>query len=326
MDDTQDLTQGISGATDSSQSGVPPQVAPMPSQTGDDDDGQPDDDEDTTPKPSTEPAALATKDNDEHMQIVGKNDEHVAALTTDPDMLQHMQQMNAASNQTNPPSNGGGFGSSMGSGMSVGIGVTQGGMGMGGMSGGMGMGGMSGGMGMGGMSGGMGGQMGGQMGMGVVVQGNMTSAGNNAAQGADVLVANTNEDWINKKWRPVMGWMYMGVCVFDFVIAPILWSIVQAMAHGAVNVQWQPLTLQGAGLFHVAMGAVLGIAAYGRTQEKIQGVSAASTTTPTPVGIAPPAPMAPTGLANPSLPNSMNSMGGMGMGGMNNSTGIGGFH
>jgi len=29
--------------------------------------------------------------------------------------------------------------------------------------------------------------------------------------------------------------------------------------------------LQGAGLFHVAMGAVLGIAAYGRTKEKIEG-------------------------------------------------------
>ena len=322
MDDTQDVTQGIPGGTDPTQ-GVPPQSAPMPSQTDGDDDGQPDDDEDTSPKPSSEPAALATKDNDEHMQIVGKTDEHVAALTNDPDMLQHMQQMNVASNQSSPPSSG--FSSSMGSGMSVGVGVTQGsGMGMGGMgmSGGMGGMGMSGGM--GGMGGMGGGQMGGQMGMGVVVQGNMTSAGNNAAQGADVLVANTNEDWINKKWRPVMGWMYMGVCVFDFVIAPILWSIVQAIFHGAVNVQWQPLTLQGAGLFHVAMGAVLGIAAYGRTQEKIQGVSSASTSTP--VGIAPPAPPAPTGLASPSgMPGGFG--GGMpGTGGLPGSSGINGFH
>jgi hypothetical protein len=31
----------------------------------------------------------------------------------------------------------------------------------------------------------------------------------------------------------------------------------------------EPLTLQGAGLFHMAMGAILGIAAYGRTQEKL---------------------------------------------------------
>ena len=37
--------------------------------------------------------------------------------------------------------------------------------------------------------------------------------------------------------------------------------------------QWQPLTLNGAGLFHIAMGAVLGIAAMGRTQEKIAGAN-----------------------------------------------------
>jgi hypothetical protein len=51
--------------------------------------------------------------------------------------------------------------------------------------------------------------------------------------------------------------------------------------------QWQPLTLQGAGLFHIAMGAVLGIAAFGRTQEKLAGTAvnptASGTPLPTPV-------------------------------------------
>jgi hypothetical protein len=37
--------------------------------------------------------------------------------------------------------------------------------------------------------------------------------------------------------------------------------------------QWQPLTLQGAGLFHMAMGAVLGLSAWGRTQEKLGGAN-----------------------------------------------------
>lgn len=97
----------------------------------------------------------------------------------------------------------------------------------------------------------------------------LTRAGNNAAQNADVLVKNTNEDWINKRWRPAMGWMYMAVCICDFIIFPIAWSIFQAISKGSVTTPWQPLTLQGAGLFHVAMGAVLGIAAYGRTREKI---------------------------------------------------------
>lgn len=79
------------------------------------------------------------------------------------------------------------------------------------------------------------------------------------------------EDWINKKWRPVMGWVYMMTCTMDFVVFPVLWSLLQALSHGSVNSQWQPITLQGAGLYHIAMGAVLGIAAYGRTKEKVEG-------------------------------------------------------
>jgi len=99
------------------------------------------------------------------------------------------------------------------------------------------------------------------------------AAPTNAASGADVLVANDNTDWINKKWRPAMGWIYMLTCTMDFVLFPILWSLLQAMSKGSVTMQWQPLTLQGAGLYHIAMGAVLGIAAYGRTKEKIEGKS-----------------------------------------------------
>ena len=92
------------------------------------------------------------------------------------------------------------------------------------------------------------------------------------------------EDWMNSKWRPMMGWMYMGVCIFDFVVAPVLWSLTQALFHGGVNVQWQPLTLQGAGLFHISMGAVLGLAAYGRTQEKLAGANNGGITLPPNVG------------------------------------------
>ncbi len=77
------------------------------------------------------------------------------------------------------------------------------------------------------------------------------------------------EDWMNSKWRPMMGWMYMLVCTMDMVVFPVLWSLLQSLNHGQVTSQWNPLTLQGAGLFHIAMGAVLGIAAFGRTQEKL---------------------------------------------------------
>ena len=95
--------------------------------------------------------------------------------------------------------------------------------------------------------------------------------------------AKKTEDWMNSKWRPAMGWMYMLVCISDFVIFPVLWSLIQVVGDGKVETQWSPITLQGAGLFHMAMGAILGIAAYGRTQEKLSGVSNSSNpvTTPT---------------------------------------------
>ena len=96
-----------------------------------------------------------------------------------------------------------------------------------------------------------------------------------------VVEKKKDEDWMQKKWRPAMGWMYMVVCFFDMVIFPILWALIQSVQHQQL-VQWNPLSLQGAGLFHIAMGAVLGIAAFGRTQEKIAGTAAnATTTTPT---------------------------------------------
>ena len=101
----------------------------------------------------------------------------------------------------------------------------------------------------------------------------LQSTGGAMQEGADVLVKNDNTDWINKKWRPAMGWIYMLTCTCDFVLFPVLWSLLQALTHGNVTSQWQPLTLQGAGLYHIAMGAVLGIAAYGRTKEKIEGAA-----------------------------------------------------
>ena len=87
------------------------------------------------------------------------------------------------------------------------------------------------------------------------------------------------EDWMNSKWRPMMGWMYMVVCMMDMVIFPVLWSLLQTST-GTQITQWNPLTLQGAGLFHIAMGAVLGIAAFGRTQEKLGGANNGGLQTP----------------------------------------------
>ena len=103
----------------------------------------------------------------------------------------------------------------------------------------------------------------------------LKSGGGAMSEGGQSTVALDKDatDWINKKMRPMMGWIYMLTCTCDFVIFPVLWSLLQALSHGTVTSQWQPLTLQGAGLYHIAMGAVLGIAAYGRTKEKVAGVA-----------------------------------------------------
>jgi hypothetical protein len=89
-----------------------------------------------------------------------------------------------------------------------------------------------------------------------------------------------DSNWMQNLWRPMMGWMYMIICMLDMAVFPVLWSLLQAVQHQQIT-QWNPLTLQGAGLFHIAMGAVLGIAAFGRTQEKLAGTAANPTTTQT---------------------------------------------
>jgi len=116
------------------------------------------------------------------------------------------------------------------------------------------------------------------------------------------------EDWMNSKWRPMMGWMYMCVCFMDFVGFPVLWSLLQALDHGAVNSQWQPLTLQGAGLFHLAMGAVIGISAYGRTQEKLGGAAGPAMQLPQGAGTT----YVPPGQGNVNVSNQSNMGGGFG--------------
>jgi hypothetical protein len=125
-------------------------------------------------------------------------------------------------------------------------------------------------------------------------------------------------DWMQKLWRPAMGWMYMLICMADMIIFPVLWALWQGINHVPIT-QWNPLTLQGAGLFHIAMGAVLGISAFGRTQEKLAGTAANPTATEQ-------ISLNTTNMSGVPAGGMNNGMGGMnnGMGGMNNGMG-GGF-
>ena len=76
--------------------------------------------------------------------------------------------------------------------------------------------------------------------------------------------------FFHSKWRPAMAWAYLLICVFDFIIGPVFWTILQEMANVKTFVQWKPMTAAGGGLFHMAMLAIVGVTAWGRTQEKLR--------------------------------------------------------
>ena len=73
-----------------------------------------------------------------------------------------------------------------------------------------------------------------------------------------------------------MAWLYFSVCLFDFLVAPILYVMVQTDHIDKIQalMQWTPLTLKGGGLFHLAMGAIVGVTAWSRGQEKREMIAA----------------------------------------------------
>jgi hypothetical protein len=85
---------------------------------------------------------------------------------------------------------------------------------------------------------------------------------------ADAQLAKQDEHWAKSYWRPAMGWLYMLICLVDFVIFPAI-SMFIPIVTKLPYVAWQSLSLSNGGLIHMAFGAILGVAAYGRTQEKV---------------------------------------------------------
>lgn len=85
----------------------------------------------------------------------------------------------------------------------------------------------------------------------------------------------TNEGWVQSYWRPILAWQYIVVSLFDFLIFPLLTMVLPLYGHtiglSIQYSQWQPLTLQVAGFYHVSMAAILGVAAWtrGRTQQSL---------------------------------------------------------
>lgn len=81
------------------------------------------------------------------------------------------------------------------------------------------------------------------------------------------------EHWVKAYWRPAMGWLYMAINMMDFIVFPVI-SMILPVVYKAFGMQmtytpWQSLTLSNGGMIHVAFGAILGVAAYTRGQEKL---------------------------------------------------------
>lgn len=78
-------------------------------------------------------------------------------------------------------------------------------------------------------------------------------------------------------WRPILSFVYVLIILCDFVVFPMGWSVLQTyliLSGAAVDfVQWIPMTLQQAGLFHVVLGSFLGITSFTRSLEKREGVA-----------------------------------------------------
>ena len=85
----------------------------------------------------------------------------------------------------------------------------------------------------------------------------------------------SNEHWMQSLWRPSMGWTYMVINIFDFILAPAF--VLYLRMKGIQIETWKSLTLDGGGFIHIAFGAILGVAAYGRTQEKTASIAQNST-------------------------------------------------
>ena len=99
----------------------------------------------------------------------------------------------------------------------------------------------------------------------------------------------SQEKWFVKYWRPAAAWIYLAICIFDFVLMPIYVAKTNLKLEDVVKVAssfegseklgaltllmkkntWEPLTVMESGMFHLSFGAILGVAAYtrGRVQE-----------------------------------------------------------
>ncbi len=87
----------------------------------------------------------------------------------------------------------------------------------------------------------------------------------------DLQEAYNKEPWFTRYWRASIAWSYVIICLFDFVIGPIFYVWYAIHSGGGSNFgEWKPLTLEQGGLYHLSMGAILGVSSWSRGQEKMK--------------------------------------------------------
>jgi hypothetical protein len=104
------------------------------------------------------------------------------------------------------------------------------------------------------------------------------------------------ETWIQKNWRPTAAFVYLFICLFDFVVMPFLTFLwhqplrltLTQIANFSPDVQkeildktvvfWTPITIAGMAILHVSFGGILGISAWGRSSEKVEQYKQAAET------------------------------------------------
>ena len=79
-----------------------------------------------------------------------------------------------------------------------------------------------------------------------------------------------------------MAWLYTAICLFDFILAPVIYMIIQEQIPLDKAIVWSPLTLRGGGFIHMSFGIILGISAWSRGQEKITQMQQATAIINTP--------------------------------------------
>ena len=120
---------------------------------------------------------------------------------------------------------------------------------------------------------------------------------------ADIEIRNRPNgfsEWMKNNWRSLAFMTYFAICAMDFLIMPAVYAamgsvdittfVQLSLQYKDPNVQieflkiyapkmWTPITMLGAGSFHIAYGAILTAAGYTRGQAEVARINQSNVST-----------------------------------------------